>query len=326
MKRPLLRVGARVGMDGYELRTPFTNADIEAISSTACRVATNGRAEQSVSTELLPDLLLRAGNASHVITLLNSRAVDEREASARIELRVSVPNSATLAQIDHAFIEHLAHDQITIRMVDEFRRRVTPESAAADYLGALADYAVGILTKEQRRDSGAHLPFDQFTGKFHSARRCLVDFGRPVATAVVGLIDFNLNNFTGDQPAGFPELRNAHHFYHSLTRAGKTQQLGSNETRATVAACPVDAVTARIWEALRLFPDFSGCDDPAPNLPTTLDLPMSEFDIAKLRALKAGAALLLGKQAFARDQLRALRHDARFGKWAASHLEAPALS
>jgi hypothetical protein len=211
-------------------------------------------------------------------------------------------------------------------MVDEFRRSVTPESAAADYLGALADYAVGVLTKEQRHDSGAHLPFDQFTGKFQSARRCLVDFGRPVATAVVAVIDFNLNNFSRGQPAGFPELQNAHHFYCTLTSAGKTQRPVRNETLATVAACPVDAVTAAIWEALKLFPEFPGCDDPSPKLPATLELPLSEFDIAKLRALKAGAALLLSKQSFARDQLRALRHDARFGKWAESHLEAPALS
>lgn len=326
MRRPLLRVGTRVGLDGYELRTPFTPADIEVISATACRVSTNGRNEVLVAPEQLPAFVLNAGNATHSIKLLNSRAVDDREAMASIEVRVAIPQAETLAKIDELFVHHLAHDRITIRMVDEFRRSVTPESAAADYLGALADYAVGVLTKEQRQDSGAHLPFSQFTGKFQSARRCLVDFSRPVATAVVALIDFNLNNFSRGQPAGFPELQNAHHFYCTLTSAGKTNRPVQSGNLVTVAACPVDAVTAAIWQALKLFPEFPGCDEPSPQLPATHDLPLSEFDIAKLRALKAGAALLLNKQTFARDQLRALRHDARFGKWAESHLEAPALS
>lgn len=326
MQRPLLRVGSQAGLDRFELRSPFAAEDIEAVSCTACEVSTNGRPAAAVSVTKLAQTLKQAGNATHVITLRNGRAVDEREAVAWVELQVAIPKQETLAEIDQQFIHYLAHDRIDIRMVDEFRRSVNPEAAAVEYLGALADYAVGVVIKEQRPAAGVGEPFAKFSEKFQSSRRHLENFQRPLAGAVVSLIDFNLNNFRNGGLPQFPDLQNAHRFFWALTNTNRVTGPAVHKPSATLSACPVDAVTAAIWDGLKPFPNVPDLLDASPNLPGTTGTLLSEYDLAKLRALKASAALLLNHRVIARDHFRALRHDPKFGPWADSHLEAPSIS
>ena len=326
MERPLLRVGARTGLDRYELRSPFDVHDIEALSCTACEVATNGQPGKPVAPAKLAGLLKRAGNATHLITLRNGRGADEGEAVANVELRGAIPKPETFVEIDRKFIEHLAHDRIDIRMVDAFRRSVEPEAAAVEYLGALADYAVGVVIKEQRPDAGAGEDFAKFSEKFQNSRRQLENFRRPLAGAVVALIDFNLNNFRNGGLAKFPDLENAHRFFWALANGKAGAGRSAPKPSTSLAACPADAVTAAIWNAIGPFPNVPALLDASPDLPGTTGMSLSEYDLAKLRALKASAALLLNHRILARDHFRALRHDPKFGPWAESHLEAPSIS
>jgi hypothetical protein len=323
LKMPMLRLGRHLGLARYTIRDEVTLRDCETFSCTGCGVSTNGAAEQLFSPEVIGRHLAKSKNAHHRILLRNERALDERYAETEIEVSVSIPSPALLNQIDESFRATLAVEHPVMGDVDKFLRACPDEISAKDYAGGLADFVVGILLKDQDSQGGALRPFTEFKGKLSSARHILVDFGRPLARAVVGVIDFNLNHFSAAAPRYVPALRFAHGFFRAFTQVDgvPSAQPPVAAVKGLTPACPLDRVSSGILTAVAEFPRFSGHDDRKDGLPGLENSPLSEFDLAKINTLKAGAALLLGNREAAVHHLRRLADDLHFGSWATTQLE-----
>src|SRR2546430_653580 len=76
------------------------------------------------------------------------RAADEADVRATYVLEIDIPDAEDLAQVDRAFVRHLAIDRPSTREVESFASDVEPFVSARSYAGALADYVHGVLVKE----------------------------------------------------------------------------------------------------------------------------------------------------------------------------------
>lgn len=317
VRRPLLRVGGLLNAVRLRVNSSATLQDVAALNCTSLEIATNSAGFERLEPAQLAERLQTVGNAHHRIRLHNRRALDAREAVVEVEITVAIPSETILAEIDSAFLGILAVDAPTLRDVDRFCQVIPQEPAARDYAGALADYVIGLLTKTQDRAAGAQRPFDVFKEKFSSARHVLADFPRPVPRAVVAVIDFNLNRFSDIVPMAMPQLRSGHRFFSALAPARPMPDVERAEATCRMdAVCPIDPCTAAILDAFEAFPKVPAIDEPTGLLPGFGKLPVSEFDQAKVRALKATGAIVFGERVIARGHLRHLQHDVRFGSWA----------
>src|ERR1035437_591341 len=323
VKLPILRIGRLVGLNAYTVREPEMLREVEAYSATECRLSTNGGQTKTCPPKQLGSQRRALENAQHHIWLSNAREVDGRQAEAELEIRVVIPDGEILKQIDSLFLKELAIDRPTMADVDRFLRTAPHDMAAAEYTGALADYVVGILIKEQDRSAGTVAPFDAFTDKLGSARRVLADFNSPLSRAVVAAINFNLNHFTLAAPTSVELLHPAHRFYASFSVSGAMPEAiaKTDSRRAALPACPIDKATNVILHALAQFPHIPGYEELKAELPGLENTPLSEYDLAKISTLKAGAAVLLGKKEAALHHLRRIEHDYHFGAWATTQLE-----
>ncbi len=323
LKLPMLRIGGQVGFSAFLVREETALNDSEVFSATECRLSTNGGAGIVVAPNQLAQRLLAAGNAHHRVLLRNDREIDGRKAETELEIRVAIPDPKVLEQIDAAFLKGLAVEHPTIADVDHFLQAVPHDPVASDYSGALADYVVGIIIKEQDRAAGAVASFDVFKDKLGSARRVLTDFKSPLSQAVLAAIDINLNHFNPAAQTTVAPLQAAHRFFASFSVSdAKPEAVAQVDTKqAVVPACPIDKVTNAILEALAEFPRVPGLDRSEAGLPGLEGVPISEYDLAKINALKAGAAVLLGKKDSALHDLRLIQHDYHFGGWANTQLE-----
>lgn len=323
LKLPMLRIGGNIGFAGFTIREGAALKDLEIFSATECILSTNGSAAKSISPKQLGKELLATGNAQHRLLLRNDRKIDGRQAESEIEIRVAIPDDKTLEQIDGVFLKILAVEHPTMAEVDRFLHDVPPSSVANDYTGALADYVVAILLKEQDRSAGTTASFESFKGRFVSSRRVLIDFNSSLARAIVAAIDFNLNHFTPVAPTSVAQLQAAHRFFAAFSATGGMPLAVSSldSKQMLVPACPIDKATHVILNALTQFPHLSGYEELNTELPGLGKTPLSEYDLAKIGTLKAGAAVLLGKKAAALHHLRRIEHDYHFGAWANTQLE-----
>jgi hypothetical protein len=323
LKVPMLRIGTETGLTRFTVRDLTLLDDVEFFSTTTCGVSTNGGAETALQPKRLASHFRATGNAQYRVALRNDRALDGRQAESEVEVRVVVPDQGLIRKIDEAFQKELAVDRPTMTDVDRFLRGMPSDAAARDYAGALADYVVGMLVKEQDAAAGTVAPFDIFKNKFASARRVLVDFTTPVARAVVATIDFNLNYFVHEARTTVAQLRSGHRFFASFSASGASPAnvSSADANRALIPACPIDKVTGVILSTLAQFPRTVGHQDLTAALPNFGKAPLSEYDLAKIHALKAGASVLMADKPSALNHLRQIQHDYHFGAWASIQLE-----
>ena len=101
--------------------------------------------------------------------------------------------------------------------VEAFVKSVPQHGASREYSGALADYAIGVLLKEQEPTSGIVGSLHEHKDKFMSALEVLSGLSRPVARAIESAIAFNLNAWDRLQPpAELPAFIYATEFFNEL--------------------------------------------------------------------------------------------------------------
>lgn len=320
---PMMRIGSEIGFTEFTVRDRQMLHDMEVLSTTAGSISVNGAAAIDVEPKHISANLAKRGNGHFRVLLRNARAVDGRQATTELTIHIIVPDDTALREIDRCFGRLLAVEHPLMAGVDEFLRVVPQTAAELAYAGALADYVVGVLIKEQDRNVGTIAPFDAFSDKFAVARRVLVDFATPLAQAIVAAIDFNLNRFEVNPRTTVPALATAHQFFASLSVTGRIppNAAASIASPTNFPACPVDDATSAILVAMSKFPQVVGIEEQAASLPGIGKHPLSEFDLAKIATLKAGSALLLGKKSHAIHHLRRVAHDFHFGAWAKTQLE-----
>ena len=118
-----------------------------------------------LETEDLPGWLSRRDTGRVHMAAQNYRSADQGLARTEWLLEFRLARQAELEECDRAFEEHLAVSSPTMRHVDQFLGMCPHSLGATDYAGALADYVVGLLLKEQATPSGVRGDLKGFKDK-----------------------------------------------------------------------------------------------------------------------------------------------------------------
>ncbi len=322
LKQPILKIGREAGTQ-FVVRDRSALLGIVSIFATSCAVEAAGGQKSEIPPDTLAARFSKVPNATYRLWLRNERAIDGRSAEIEAVVRVAIPDPTLLAQVDLSFQKFLAVPVPTTASVAKFLAAVPPDVSAREYAGALADYVIGILIKEQDASAGTVVDLAEYKGKLSSARVVLNQFHTRLATSVLAAIDFNLNNFWSDAAVPVPALEAGHRFFTPFFTVGHTPSSpkGLGDRSAMVAACPVDHVTAAILAYVGDFPKRPTVGIESGQVDNGRTYPITEFDRPKIAMLLAASALLAGDHGLALPHLRALVHDYSFGPWAAKQLE-----
>lgn len=319
----LMLAGNPLGREFVVRQTPEP-AHFLLCNCTACRVIVLGQSA-ILSPSGLPQWLCEKQPLHAEVELENTRALDQNSAVSRyrIEFRVATPDM--LADCDRLFVEKLAIPNPTLGDVDGFRRAIPSAQAAKEYGGALADYVVGVLLKEQARDRGIRGRFESYKDKFMEVLGILSGFPRPLSKAVVTAIEFNLNAW--DRIAPPPQMRDfvrAVGFFRNLPDSPGAVAAPDEATSLERAICPLDVVTDRILHVIKWLvpPVGKAYRDHIEGLENLQSrVPIGEFDRLKLNVVGAVAGLLGRDSGLALQYLRQIQFDDRFGAWAKTKIE-----
>jgi len=322
LKQPIIQVGREIGTQ-FVVRERAALESVSLIHTTNCTFTEGAAAPEVMRPEVVLQRLSKARNTDYRILLRNERDLDGHAADVEVAIRVAIPDAALCAKVDQLFASLLAVERPTVEAVTCFLHESPDEPAVRDYAGALADYVLGILIKEQDASVGTIADFPAFKAKFSSARHVLIHFHSPLAEAVLAAIDFNLNNFSPDPHLNVPTLNAGHRFFAPFFTAGYKPSIPRKKAtvKTSGAACPVDHLTSAILKFVESFPQGPNADLAEGFVANGSKYPVSEFDRTKISTLLAAAAILAGDKAKALPHLRRIVHDYHLGAWATKQLE-----
>jgi hypothetical protein len=322
LKQPIIQLGREVGTQ-FVVRDPAALGSVTLFNTTDCTLTEGAATPDAITPDALVKRLSKARNTSYRVLLRNERLLDGHAAEVEVLIRVAIPDAELCAKVEGLFTTLLAVERPTVEAVARFLHESPNDPAIRDYAGALADYVLGILIKEQDASAGAIAEFPLFKSKLSSARHVLNHFHGPLAEAVLAAIDFNLNNFWPDAVLSVPALEAGHRFFTPFFTPAHKPSAPTKKAKRKIAgaACPVDHLTNGILRFVDAFPSGPEADLEAGLAGGTKTYPVSEFDRTKISTLLAAAAILAGDKPKAVQQLRRLVHDYHFGAWATKQLE-----
>jgi hypothetical protein len=321
MDLPRLTIGGSVAGHREVLRQVVDPDAISLTNSSEISVEVDG-ARVEIGLRELPAWL--AAQRSEMVRLeaRNHRPADDGTALMEwvLEFRIAAPEE--LEACDVAFVQHLAVPEPTMAHVERFLQLQPGGPGAREYAGALADYVVGLLLKEQSPTSGVRRDLGDFSGKLMSVLEVLHGHSTKVSRSVTAVCWFCLNAWARLRvPIELAELHGAVRFYRSLGAGEATRNGMGGATAQGEPACYVDQTTKWIMEAaVELLQSGSG--GPALQaLEAQLNADtLTEYDLIKTRVLLAVAEDRSGNQVPAINHLRGLRFDEFFEPWARQRL------
>lgn len=307
------------------IRTEVRETDIHLVNCTQVQARKDGAELRVLTARQFCTLIADERHAHWLVTLVNSPDPHGPQSEREYRLTFRIPARAELDEIDRRFIQYLAVDNPKHADVRLFVEGCAAAPSVREYIGALADYALGVMIKEQDEELVAPLGFDEYRAKYLAARTILREFHRPVAQAVTSCIDFNLNGFTGPEtPSQLYTLTAAHGLFRAVARATQPVQRPADSALGFAAPiCPTDTVTdallstsVRYMRGARVGVDIG---DRLSRLERAKAI--SEYDKPKIHVLCALCYLEGRRWANAADHLRQVQFDSLFGEWARRRLE-----
>ena len=300
-------------------------ADFTLFNCTACIVRVGGK-ELSFKPSELAGWLAETQPVHADVWLENERPEFGGRVHSEVRIEFRIASSADLERCDQEFRKLLARPSFRMYEVEAFVKSVPQHGASREYSGALADYAIGVLLKDQEPTSGIVGSLHEHKDKFMSALEVLSGLSRPVARAIESAIAFNLNAWDRLQPpAELPAFIHATEFFRLLEGFKSTASNSWLLDDVPNAICPIDGTTGGLLRAIRAIPE-TAAGSVLPEAITTLfkedaDSMLTEFDLVKRSVIRAVAALRLREKAAAKRALTDVRHDHHFGAWAEARLQ-----
>lgn len=292
---------------------------------TACIVRAGGD-EYALAPSDLARWLVAHRPVHAEVRLENVRPETGASVYSDIRVEFRVPSESDLALCDRQFRQILVRPKFVMGDIETYVKSVPQQGASREYSGALADYAIGILQKEQSPSSGVVGSFGDHKEKFMSALEVLAGFCRPVSRAVVSAIAFNLNAWDRlTPPAELPAFTRAAQFFLSLDNFEADAEGAWLLDDPPSAICPIDASTELIVRAIMEVPRVA-VGGVVPDAIARLRGDhavggMSEFDLVKRCVIQAVCALRRHDKDAAVCALGDVRHDHHFGRWAEARLQ-----
>ena len=200
-------------------------------------------------------------------------------------------------------------------------------STAIGYCDGISSYLYGMMAREQKASSRrTTLSYKDYEKKLNNAADTLQDYDRPLARAIVGLVEFHFNHFTESSniASGFRvgTVSERYQEWISMERQVPPRDLGANvasNQEAIKAAAPIDQLltdhaTERIigWSVLsaeQLSPSTA-------EIESFLNSTLPEYDSAKLRVLLGEIHAASNNATDAVTHAEFLLHTPPFRPWA----------
>ncbi len=115
---------------------------------------------------------------------------DETQAEFTVEFRVA--SEEDLAGVEREFVHVARAKRLDGRIVEDLIRVTRPFTTAKDYSDAICTYLQGVLVKER----ACPLPYKKYNAKYTESVECLNWYDRPLARAIVSVIEFHHNHFS----------------------------------------------------------------------------------------------------------------------------------
>ena len=318
--RPQLLFSGTVAPKEVVIRRPIVAAGVEFLNCSSVQVHLDGRSIR-LETEDLPAWLSERDIGHVHMVAENYRSLDQGLARTEWLLEFRLARQAELDECDRAFKEQLAVPRPTMRHVDQFLRMCPSSLGAIDYAGALADYVVGLLLKEQAAQSGVRGDLKGFKDKLMNALEILQGHDTEVASAVTAVSRFSLNAWKlMEVPPALEELDAAVTFYLSLSES-RAMGFSRGDTCGGTPACYVDRATKWILQAAMDLRQ-ERAESPALDKLRVLRQKqgLTEYDLVKVDVLLAVVESRVRRTEVAKSYLQRLRFDDQFGAWARKEL------
>ena len=183
LRRPALIVrGAEAGSRPVIVTSKIESADI---ALERCeRVLVNGR---EIPLEWLgEDLAARSWEICHLIV-----CGDETQAEFTIEFRIA--SEEDLSGVEGEFARIAGTKLLDVRTVEDLITATRPFTTARGYSDAICTYLHGVLVKEG--GVGSSLAYARYNEKYTESVEELNWYDRPLARAIVSVIEFHHNHF-----------------------------------------------------------------------------------------------------------------------------------
>ena len=321
--RPFLSIGGSEPAKEHTFHQPLLAPAILLSNSTAVKLSINGGPWEHLQAQELGDVLAKQDDSRLKLRLCNLFEHAAEPIVTEYDLRFQVISPSRLADADRLFVKHLGSPGATMAAVDRYLQEIGPGPVSL-YAGALADYVVAVLKKDVA--PGMFTSPEPYRAIFDGALRVLNDFDRPLPTLLCSLMKFGANDFSS--PSGvvnFPPLRRASKLLRSLETGQNPLTLDAepDDDGKRVDVCPIDAGTDNVLrqsDQLASLRRWSRAIED--RLRAEADLAsIDPLDRVKLLALWAATALRLAGLERAREPLRLLDGNDRFGDWAAAQLK-----
>jgi hypothetical protein len=182
-KSPILFIRERqLGSLPININTPLNLEDISI--GCASSAILNGK---KMSLDELKQHLSKVRQENIDLILSNS------ELSLRYRINFNISSEEDLSGVESEFLRLVESKELTRSSIDRFILKAAPYKSATNYIDGLCEYFYGVLAKEGAESSS--LLQSKYREKFNRSAGQLMDYSRPLANFVKGLIAFHFNHF-----------------------------------------------------------------------------------------------------------------------------------
>jgi hypothetical protein len=324
VQRPILLLGGSEPVSNQLVSRIISPREIVLLQCSSVELAAEG-----ADLHLVGEAEFRRKLASQRDGILRVRIANRGDGSSTAvhqdyRLRFRIASAAELKRVDKTFVNYFGAPGPHLATVDHFMSGIG-SGPWEDYARGLADYVVGVLSKDKDRVTGIKPPFTDYRHHFNRSLSVLACHERPLSVLLQALMRLALNDFSKVSSTAFEALDATTDVLTRIavsTSVPEPPQLDVSPD-AKKAVCPVDAGTSLVISAatrLMLIERWGPVEQETIVASAGMEA-ISALDRAKILALGAWTALRLGHFEEAKPLLQRLSGNDCFSEWAISQLE-----
>ncbi|KPL91982.1 hypothetical protein [Herpetosiphon geysericola] len=223
---------------------PISFNAIEILNTSSCQIQYNNRLLKDISIQELKSIFSKERDCVIIITLIN-----KPNAIQKYFIEFKIMNDDILNEIDKIFIDKLAIDQLNHDYIHYFMEESNFDSKYLDYKNALANYALGIVMKDNPKNRRSSFNFGDFDEKMRSSLNILKKYNRTIPNIIANAIRLNLNIFNAKMKTNLLELEIALEMFRKKEINTFHSTCPRSQANVSLNICPIDTLTKLVIDS-----------------------------------------------------------------------------